>query len=211
MACVYALSSSLGSGDVRYIGRCKEDNGKSRLVNHLCESRRGVRSHKNSWIRSVTSAGGEIVSTVLESGLSWGESTVREIFYIAHYRSLGHRLTNMTDGGEGSVGYVPSAEHRAKTSAAGKGKTRPPRSAEWCARIGAANLGSTRSTEARERMRKKGMTRTPVTHCKWGHEFTEENTYRYGRMRQCRACSNARHRNDYNNNKNTMRVRKGDE
>lgn len=26
------------------------------------------------------------------------------------------------------------------------------------------------------------------THCKWGHEFTEENTYRFGRERGCRKC-----------------------
>jgi hypothetical protein len=28
------------------------------------------------------------------------------------------------------------------------------------------------------------------THCKWGHEFTEENTYVYGNKRGCRRCRN---------------------
>jgi hypothetical protein len=31
------------------------------------------------------------------------------------------------------------------------------------------------------------------THCDSGHEFTEENTYRYRGNRQCRKC---RHKND---------------
>ena len=32
------------------------------------------------------------------------------------------------------------------------------------------------------------------THCKRGHEFTEENTYLYRRMRTCRACRALRKR-----------------
>lgn len=34
------------------------------------------------------------------------------------------------------------------------------------------------------------------THCKWGHEFTPENTrpYANGKGRQCRTCANAWHR-----------------
>lgn len=32
------------------------------------------------------------------------------------------------------------------------------------------------------------------THCLRGHEFTAENTYRRGAMRNCRACSRQRHR-----------------
>lgn len=36
------------------------------------------------------------------------------------------------------------------------------------------------------------------THCKWGHEFTAENTYRHKGVRHCRACGrnrvNARNR-----------------
>jgi hypothetical protein len=27
-----------------------------------------------------------------------------------------------------------------------------------------------------------------ATHCKWGHEFTEENTLRYNGKRHCRKC-----------------------
>ena len=32
------------------------------------------------------------------------------------------------------------------------------------------------------------------THCKWGHEFTPENTHRTRRQRQCKACARLRDR-----------------
>jgi len=151
MACVYALSSSLDPNVVRYVGRSKADCGKSRLEHHLWETRRGTRSHKCNWINSVQSAGGKIVSTVLESGLTWGESTMREVFFIAHYRDMGS-LTNMTDGGEGAVGAIPSSVTRAKMSAALKGR---PLSAEHRAALSAATKGKKRkphSAEARANM-----------------------------------------------------------
>lgn len=53
---------------------------------------------------------------------------------------------------------------------------------------------------ARERasraLRRLTVTRlSPRTHCKWGHEFTPENTYTWpGRARACRACAIARAR-----------------
>ncbi len=40
------------------------------------------------------------------------------------------------------------------------------------------------------RHRPRGMV-AKVTHCKHGHEFNEENTYRWHNKRQCRACIRA--------------------
>ncbi len=45
-----------------------------------------------------------------------------EIFWIKYFRSIGCRLTNMTDGGEGSLGSKPSLETRQKMSLARIGK-----------------------------------------------------------------------------------------
>ena len=50
---------------------------------------------------------------------------------------------NLTDGGEGTVGYIPTPEHRARISAARLGENHPnygkPLSDETCAKISAAN------------------------------------------------------------------------
>jgi len=145
------------------------DDGEMRRLAHLTEAKRGNRSHKNNWVRSVQKAGGEIVSTVLESGMSWDESASMEIFHIAHHRSLGCNLTNMTDGGDGTVGCTKSVETRAKISASRKGKRlsdevyarqaatrtgkkRKPFSVEWRANIGASFRGKPLSAEHRTKI-----------------------------------------------------------
>lgn len=152
MACVYALSSSLDPGVVRYVGRSKFDTADSRLKDHLKQARNGCLSHKYNWIRSVEAAGGEIVATVLESGLSWSESGVREVSLIAHHRSLRADLTNGTDGGDGSLGRSHSPETREKMSITRKGKPMPPFSVEHRSNLSAAGKGRTCSTESREKM-----------------------------------------------------------
>lgn len=64
----------------------------------------------------------------------------REKHHIAVYRARGLAY-NLTDGGDGGTGHIPSAETRAKMSAAGKGKKRPPFSAEHLANMSAARIG----------------------------------------------------------------------
>lgn len=38
---------------------------------------------------------------------------------------------------------------------------------------------------------------TSPTHCPHGHEFTEANTYLYGRVRQCKTCTSKRNKERY--------------
>ena len=166
MACVYALSSSLDPDAVRYVGRSNEDDGTVRLRKHLWETRRGTRSHKCNWSNSVQSAGGVIVSTVLESGLSYTESGIREVFFIANYRGRGFDLTNLTDGGDGTVGLVFSAERRKNIGDATRGKIKGPYTPEHCANISAGKMGGIRSGETRARISATLTGRTlPPEHC----------------------------------------------
>jgi len=155
---------------VRYIGRSKHDTADKRLGAHLLEAKMGkTRSHKCNWINSVGFNGGEIVTSVLESELSWEESGLREIFHIAHYRSLNCGLTNMTDGGEGALGAVCTPETRDKMSAAHLGKIHSPESkvkmSAWQkgriigplpaghrAKIGASNTGKTHTPETKAKI-----------------------------------------------------------
>ena len=64
-------------------------------------------------------------------------------------KKAGVKITNFTDGGEGSSGRVQSEETRAKISAAQIGKTF---SAETRAKMSAWGLGRTFSTETRAKM-----------------------------------------------------------
>ena len=68
---------------------------------------------------------------------------------IAHYRSMGFRLTNQTDGGEGAPGMKHTAETRAKMSAAKKGRPLPPRTREHTEKIAAKLRGQKWSAERR--------------------------------------------------------------
>lgn len=75
-------------------------------------------------------------------------------------------LCNLTDGGEGQLGKVVSAETRKKLSEAGKGRQFSP---ETIARIAASNRGQKRSAETRQRLKEThaGQTRSPETIAKF--------------------------------------------
>ena len=105
---------------VRYVGVAT--NARKRLISHLCEARNGRRhrpsyrpTHCCNWIRSLLRSGQnpsiEEVEVVTKD--NWAE---RERFWIAFYRSSGEALTNLTDGGEGTLGHTQSSEVRAKRS-----------------------------------------------------------------------------------------------
>ncbi len=118
----------------------------------------------------------EIEIEVIESGLgdSWKEAEKR---WVAHYRAQGSRLTNLTDGGDGTLGIVRSEETRKKMSAASKGKglwkkgleaavkantgRKYPREQVEKARI--ARLGQKYSEDTIARMSEAALKRPPVT------------------------------------------------
>lgn len=105
---------------------------------------------------------GYIRIVVIEIVPSCEDWRVREKYWIALSRCMFPGiLTNISSGGEGTPGYVPSAETRAKVSIVHRGRKHSPdhieksraarkgkkRSAETCARMSAAHLGKTLSPE----------------------------------------------------------------
>lgn len=50
----------------------------------------------------------------------------------------------------------------------------------------------TASDNAQDRLRHGVNPFANRTHCKWGHEFTPENTYHSSKQRQCRTCNRLR-------------------
>ena len=144
-ASLYTLGDPKTPGDIRYVGWTSKRPSR-RLGVHISDARSGRHQHHCArWIRSLLAAGVRPLMTVVAvCGVE--EGPVAEVDLIAALRALGHRLVNGTDGGEGTVGWVPNTETRAKLSAAHLGKKFTP---EHRAKLGAAHLGKKRSPEHR--------------------------------------------------------------
>lgn len=170
----YVLSDPQ-TNEIRYVGVTHQKT-HVRLAGHIYASKKG-RSHRATWIRSLLARGVRPILIVIEEGSdeNWQEA---ERIWIAHYRSLGTRLVNATDGGEGTLWWNPSPEQRilagqrakivhtgrkrslearenisrAQREWAGERKPRPPRSEETRARMSASQKGKKASEETKRRL-----------------------------------------------------------
>ena len=108
---IYGLIDPRNEG-LRYIGR--SSSGLNRPKAH---ERDTTNSHKTRWIAQLKAAGLTYEIEVLEVVESPDLLNEAECFFIAYFRSLGCRLTNLTDGGERVGGWVHRRETRAKLRA----------------------------------------------------------------------------------------------
>lgn len=148
---IYTLSDS-HSGSVRYLG-VTTIGVKHRFAVHLSKARTGI-THRDKWIRSILARGDRPVFSVIESGFG-DQWKLRERYWISHMRNSGVMLTNLTDGGDGRVGYVRSPEDRARQSAAQMGNTRRlgmSHTPETRAKMGASQKGHSVSIETRTKI-----------------------------------------------------------
>lgn len=108
---IYSLSDPR-TEEVRYIG--VTFRGKQRFNEHISRAITGGKTHRDNWIRSLIADGVRPVFAIIEDGQGEGWQAA-ERCWIARYQPTG-RLVNLTDGGEGAPGYVPTPELRAKWS-----------------------------------------------------------------------------------------------
>src|ERR1700760_3643347 len=107
--------------EVRYIG--KSTKGLQRPAEHGTPCRLKTEcSHKANWIRSLHAAGLMYGVRVLGSFVNGDKIADSERWAIAYARSVGWPLTNLTDGGDGNVGWCPTPATRAKIGIAQKGR-----------------------------------------------------------------------------------------
>lgn len=116
---VYSLSDPRDN-TVRYVG--KSVNGLKRPRTHTYPScLRKDKTYKGNWIRGLVNDGFKPEIDVLEELDTPEETAEAEQFWIASLKFMGFRLTNLTDGGEGRVGYKMSKEQREKLRLANLG------------------------------------------------------------------------------------------
>jgi hypothetical protein len=113
--------------NVRYVGKTIQ-KPLSRLYHHL-QDRHRRQVHRDRWICKLVESGREPRMHIL--ALVPDEYAAKaEIRLIAAFRKAGVRLTNISDGGEGSPGHSVSAETRRKMSVAQQRRKRGPISQE---------------------------------------------------------------------------------
>lgn len=184
---IYGLTDPR-TGEVRYIG--KSSSGMERPRQHgQPRYLKKSRNYKVNWIRGLLSLGLCYGIVTLEECASADALCDRERWWIAFARAWGLSLTNLTDGGEGNLGWNPSAEWRAKNGKIHSGwklseeqkellraaRARPEVRAkmranalarrhtdEERAKIGAAHRGRRYSAEVRARMSDAARRRGPL-------------------------------------------------
>lgn len=103
-------------GEVRYVGKTTQyliDRRKAHLRPSVINGKLPV----NRWLKKRRASCG-FVTRLIEHVPPGGDWAARERHWIAHYRQDGHRLLNLTDGGDGLAGHTFSPEHRAKIAVA---------------------------------------------------------------------------------------------
>ncbi len=134
--------------EIRYVGKTVATLS-IRLSNHISEtnSKQKKQRYINNWIKSLRPLR-PTIELICETD---GDGSEQEKTYIQYLRRNGCRLTNLTDGGEGTVGFKPTFtdEHRAKISAAKMGHQV---TVETRAKLSCALKGRPASPETRIRL-----------------------------------------------------------
>jgi hypothetical protein len=126
------------NGRAFYVGKGKDD----RLLSSNKRNRH--------WQNIVNKHG--FVAVKFLSGLSEKSAFETERSLIAIMRSIGYKLANMTDGGEGPAGMVHSDETKQKWSLAKTGKKRGHYSAEHRQKISDSQKGKIIAPETRKKI-----------------------------------------------------------
>ncbi len=138
-------------GELRYVG--KSECGLRRGTAHMWPSLLRAKTHKTDWIKSLLASGQRPTVAPIQEFHTNAQLCDAERYWIAVMRMRGCRLTNATDGGEGTKGHrnpPVTPEMRARMSAAQR--ARAPATAATNRKIADSLLGRPKSAIARHRM-----------------------------------------------------------
>lgn len=132
--------SVCGANGKLYVGKT-EGPLEARMAEHMRASRSNTRIGNSVFHRAIKKYGPEAFSTIVLGTAGTSEELAElEKHFIRVLKTRTPHGYNLTEGGEGLVGYIPSEETRARLRAAGLGKQRRlgiPHSAEDRAKISA--------------------------------------------------------------------------
>lgn len=178
MTHIYALIDPRDN-QVRYIG--KSDAVCRRFKEHQSDIKSASNNKKIAWLKKLSKLGLQPRVVIIEtiSKLVWAET---EIEWIRYFRSIGARLTNSTDGGEGIEGYKLTEAQKEKVSKMFKGKRFTE---EHKRKIGESNTGKKRTDAMKEKL-------STLYKGKAGRPHTEETKKKMSESNKMRSDPNLR-------------------
>lgn len=153
---IYTLRDE--NGTPFYIG--KTNNPTKRLQRHLGHVRYGSHYPVHNKLRKVISIKGNTndIFEVIEKNIPEEIVDDREMYFIKHYKEIGYKLKNLTDGGEGGKGYTDEINKRSAMKRKGLKRTD-----ETCRRISNAKRGIKFTDAHKSALKKAWETREPLT------------------------------------------------
>lgn len=147
----------------------RKDSGMVFYVGKGCGQRAKNLHNRGRYWNNVAKAAGGVEITYPVSGVDEEMALLAEMELIDAYRRRGIRITNITDGGEGTTGWVPSEETKRKIG--GANKHTPKACGEQH-----GMYGKKHSTESLEKMRisQKAVARSGENHHMYGKQHTQE-------------------------------------
>lgn len=100
------------TNEIRYVGRTIQKLN-NRLKKHINAN---DKSYRVNWIKSLLNKNLEPIIKLICETNSFDVCCRLEQFYIQKYKKEGLKLVNMTNGGEGSIGFKHSAKSKEKIS-----------------------------------------------------------------------------------------------
>lgn len=173
------LHKRLDTGGVFYVGKGKGKRAFSR-------------SNRNRyWINVVNKTNFEV--EIVAKNLSEQEALSFEIYLISLLRSKGNKLTNLTSGGEGVAGYVPTKETRLKISKMNTGRECTQKTRDKLSIINTGKkLKDTHKNKialAHKGKKFSKVTLSKMAKAKKGRLLTEETKKRISEANKGRECS----------------------
>ena len=117
----------------RYVG--KSSSGLRRARNHFSPyvyDNTEKHTHVHKWVKVCISQGKQPIPVILQEYNSNSEALEGEKYWIQYFKDLGIPLTNITEGGGGSLGRRQTEDAKQRISKANKGRVKTP---EECAAI----------------------------------------------------------------------------